>query len=495
MGIIIKQTIRATTWSYIGVVIGFITTTYLYPRFLTPNIVGLFGVLIAYSTIFGRLVNFGSLGVANRMFTLFRDKKNGHNGFLFVSLILNLIGLLCFFIMYYILKPYLIESNLDKSPLLSKYFFLLVPITITTAIFQFLDFFNKVLYDAVLGIFLQDFLQRWLLLAITLLYAFNILDLNQLIIAYAIVIGVKAFILFVYLLKRKEINLRPNMGFIDKQMHKEIRTVAAIGIIGGLSSTFVFQIDKIIISQMLDLSEAGVYTIAFFFGSLVVLPSRPLQKISGTIIADAFKQNDIATIKDIYYKSCLNQLIIGGFLFLGIWSNIDNILYMLGEDYLQSKWVIFFIGIGYLFDMSTGTNTLIISLSKYYKYGLLFTLILIVIEIIAIYLFIPRWEIVGAAMAISIAIFFNNLMRYVFLLKKFKFQPFNYSFIKILFIYLVIYLLLLLIPQQYYILDILLRGTCIVIISLLTFWFIPISPDIKEILLKSRTIINQKLKK
>ena len=105
---------------------------------------------------------------------------------------------------------------------------------------------------------------------------------------------------------------------------------------------------------MLDLGSLGVYTIAFYFGTLVIIPSRPLLKISGTLIAYAWARNDLTQIRDIYYKSCINQFVIGGFLFLGIWANIDNILLILGPDYLQSKWVIFFIGLGYLFDMLTG---------------------------------------------------------------------------------------------------------------------------------------------
>ena len=89
------------------------------------------------------------------------------------------------------------------------------------------------------------------------------------------------------------------------------------------------------------MNNTGVYTIAFYFGTLVVIPSRPLLKISGTLIADAWKDNDLKKINNIYYKSCINQFIIGGFLFLGIWANIDNILTILGPDYQQSKWVIF----------------------------------------------------------------------------------------------------------------------------------------------------------
>ncbi len=143
-------------------------------------------------------------------------------------------------------------------------------------------------------------------------------------------------------------------------------SVAIFSILAGIGGNIVFSFDKIIVNQMLGLSATGVYTIAFFFGTLVVIPSRPLLKISGTLIADAWKRNDVSYITDIYKRSCINQFIIAAFLFGGIWVNIDNILIILGPEYASGKWVIFFIGLGYLIDMATGVNGLIIGYSKYY---------------------------------------------------------------------------------------------------------------------------------
>jgi O-antigen/teichoic acid export membrane protein len=251
-----------------------------------------------------------------------------------------------------------------------------------------------------------------------------------------------------------------------------------------MGSIFVFNIDKIFINQMLDLSNTGVYTIAFYFGTLVVIPSRPLLKISGTLIAEAWKQDDIAQIRSIYYKSCLNQFIIGGFLFLGIWANIDNILAILGADYLQSKWVIFFIGLGYLIDMSTGANGLIISYSKYYKIALFFITTMIIASVALLYFLIPVWGINGAAIAIATALLINNLMRYFFLLYKYKFQPFNIKFILIAACYIGIYLGLQLIPQLNTFPDLLVRGGLITVATVVVCLVFPISEDIQFLIRK-----------
>lgn len=206
-------------------------------------------------------------------------------------------------------------------------------------------------------------------------------------------------------------------------------SVGVFSILTGLGGNIVFSIDKIIINQMLGLDATGIYTIAFYFGTLVIIPSRPLLRITGTLIADAWQKNDLRYIDNLYHKSCLNQFILGAFLFGGIWVNIDSIFIILGPAYEGGKWVIFFIGLGYLIDMATGANVQIISYSKYYRMSLWFLLILVVLVGASMYLLIPVWGITGAAIAIALSFLVNNLLRYIFLYWKFSLQPFNNRFL------------------------------------------------------------------
>ena len=314
------------------------------------------------------------------------------------------------------IEPVIINNNLEKSKLFADYVYLLLPITLFTLLFVQLDMINKVLYDAVLGAFLQEFLQRLLIFTVTILFIFGVFNLHQLILAYATAVCVKGLVMFLYLLVKGEMSFKPRLKFIDKKLRKEIIDVALFSILTGLGGSIVFNIDKIIINQLLGLGQTGVYTIAFFFGTLVVIPSRPLLRISGTLIADAFKRNDLKYINDIYKRSCINQFIIGAFLFGGIWLNIDNILEILGPDYANGKWVIFFIGLAYLFDMATGANGQIISFSPHYRFALYFVLVLVVLVVITMYIFVPVYGISGGAIAIAVSIFSNNIMRFLFLI-------------------------------------------------------------------------------
>lgn len=492
MGIIVKQSIKGSFWSYLGVIIAFVTTSYLYPNYLSTDIVGLFALLISYSTLFGQFSLLGLPGITSRLFPHFRDEQSGHHGFLRVSFAVLTVGFLLFLAVFLTLAPWLADNNQEKSALFSDNLYLLIPITFFTMLFIQLDTYNKVLYDAIPGIFLQEFFQRFLLFAITLLYVIGWLSIQQLIWAYAAAVSLKGIIIAVILFRRGELKLTSPNGFIKQSMRKEMIDVGLFSVITGLGSMIIFSVDKIIINQILDLGKTGVYTIAFYFGTLVIIPSRPLLKISGTLIADAWAKNDLGSIREIYYKSCINQFIIGGFLFLGIWANIDNIITILGDDYSQSRWVIFFIGLGYLFDMMTGANAQIIAYSKHYRIALLFVVLLLIIVVGLLFLLTPIGGITGAAIAVSAGLFLNNFLRFLFLYRKFKLQPFSWRFLLVTGFYILLYYGQSWIPQLTLIPDILVRGATITLVTIGASLLFPFSPEIRALTKTALQFIRKK---
>src|SRR5690625_7965396 len=101
-----------------------------------------------------------------------------------------------------------------------------------------------------------------------------------------------------YIVDRKQIHLKPNFKFISKSLRNEMWRVGVFSIFASVGNSFIFNIDKIIINQIMVLSATGVYTIAFYFGVLVSIPSRALIRICGTLIAYAFRKQDLYFIED-----------------------------------------------------------------------------------------------------------------------------------------------------------------------------------------------------
>jgi len=152
-------------------------------------------------------------------------------------------------------------------------------------------------------------------------------------------------------------------------------------------------------------------------------------------------------LQELYTQTSLNQFIIGGFIFLIIWINVDLLLSLLPPDYEAAKWVILIVGLGKLFDMATGINGEILIFSKHVKVMLVTNLFLIIIATVSNYLLIPIWGVTGSAVATGVSIFFYNFIRMSFLYYKYRLQPFNVNTLKSLLLLLCAFLLYYLLPH------------------------------------------------
>jgi O-antigen/teichoic acid export membrane protein len=238
------------------------------------------------------------------------------------------------------------------------------------------------------------------------------------------------------------------------------------------------------LNDYFGLGTVGVYTICFFFGVIISLPARPITRIANIIAAQAWKNNDIEALKQLYYKSCMTLFIIGSILFLGLWANIDNVFRMLPEEYSaggEGKWVIFFIALGSLIDMSTGVNGSIMGSSRYYRVQTYFLISLVLLIIATNLILIPLLGMKGVALGNAISMTILNILRFGFLKYKFGFQPFNKNFLYVIITGgAVLFLANLIPPFQNYIIDILVRGSLVVTMFCLPVYFMKLSVDINE---------------
>jgi O-antigen/teichoic acid export membrane protein len=83
------------------------------------------------------------------------------------------------------------------------------------------------------------------------------------------------------------------------------------------------------------------------------------------------------------------------------------------------------IGLTCVVDMGTGLNSQIISTSNYWKFELISGVVLLVCMLPLTYIFTKQYDILGPAIANLISITIYNVIRLVFLWKKFRLFPFT----------------------------------------------------------------------
>lgn len=422
MGIIQQQTIKGTIYSYLGVLIGFVTTALIFPKVLTSGEIGLLKLLVSYSILFAQ---FGSLGfgnVINRLFPYFRDKESGHKGFVSVAMALSILGFLLSWLVLELFKPVILK---DDAGLLGEYFSYLVPLIFFTLFFNLFDAYIKALYDAVIGTMLKELIQRILILGSVLLYAAGIVGISWFVFLYVLSLSFPAFILGSVLIIQGQFRIsRPGRVF-DKPMIREMLNLCFYGILAGFGTMGILQIDAIIVNHFLGISLTGVYATTLYFAAIILIPSRPLIKISTTVLAEAWKRDDLHTISVVYQKSSLNQAVIATLIFIGLWVNIDNIFRILPVEFAEGKAVILFAGLANVVEMATGVNSAIIQTSRYYRLSTILIFLFLALLILFTVILIPEFGLAGAGMSLLFSNVMINAARYYFLRKTFGLNPFN----------------------------------------------------------------------
>jgi len=490
MGIIARQTIKGSIYSYLGAFIGFINVGLIMPQIFSTAEIGLTNLLVAVSAIFGQ---FGSLGMVNvtlRQFPYFRDERNNHNGFLFFLIASGTLGFLICSGAYYLLKPQLVAENIDKSPLFAEYVYLLIPLIFVTIFHLLIDTYNRILFNASFGLFVKEFLLRILNLAGILLFYFKVFDFHDFIIFYTVSYGVPVLLICLLLMYKHQFLVKPSFSIFKPSFLRETLSVAAFGSISGFSGMVVMQLDRYLINHYCDLSATGIYSTVFFFGSVILLPGRSLIRISGSLIAEAFKNNDNKKVDLIYGKSTTNLMIIGLILFLLIWGNVDNILKVLPEEFGKGRFVILFIALSHLLQMIAGVSGEIIQFSKYYRQHVIIMISLIVSIVGLNMLFLPVWGITGAGVASAVSFLIYFIFRLYYIKIKLGFQPFQWKHLIILLIGGVAYSFSLLIPQmQSFIMDSILRSIVLCVLFGLPLYFTGFSEEYNAIVLKALKIL------
>ena len=464
MGIIIRQSFKNLLLIYIGLAIGYISTIILSPLILTEEQIGLVRLLINVSFMFSTFAALGAANIPSKYFPYFKDFKKQHKGFLFFLISLGIIGFLIFTTIFLLLKDTIYAIYLPKAPLLIKYFYYFIPLTFLALFFNIFQSYLIQNQKPVVTNFIREILIRLLVIVALLIYLLKWINFNGLINSYVLAYTIALLTIIIYVKSQNLLFLKPTLNVFKSEYIKEIFAYGGFAILGGVSGVLIANIDGIMLSAYKGLGPTGIYTIAFLIATLIEIPKRSISQSIIASISESNKQNDTSKLDELYKKTSINQLIMGSFIFLGIWCNIDNIFRLIpnGSIYAQGKWVVFFIGLGKLFDLATGSNYEILSTSKYYKFDLAFVVMLGGIAIITNMIFIPIYGITGAALASAISVFIFNSFRYLFIYIKMKLQPFTLNTLKELMLIGVTVLINYLIPNQLnFIFDIILRSIVI----------------------------------
>ncbi|GIV40529.1 MAG: hypothetical protein KatS3mg033_2329 [Thermonema sp.] len=425
MGVVIRQGAKYTLIAYVGVVIGALTNLFLMPALLSPEQIGGIRQILANATLLSAFVLAGTPQVIERFHPFFEGRRRNALFSLSIAYTLTTFLLLSLFLWggrsYYL-------SLYENSPHVKDYFFYLFPLTLGMAFQSILEAWCRAYLRIAVPALFRDFFLKMTIALLVVAVGMHWMHFGYMFGAVTAYYVIAVLGLTAYLYRLYRFRLFP-AGWWEAVRGRlsEMMKYAAFILMGGLSIVVVNQADIMMLGMLLGDADTGIYTIAFFMANVIEIPRRALSQITTPLIARAWAKQAIDELAYLYRQSAINQMLIGGALFLLLWLNREEIFTIMpkGDLYREGMSVVFWVGLARFFDMAMGVNNEILLQSRYYKFVLLSNILLALLVIATNWWLIPLMGLEGAALATFLSMLVYNLLRSFFLWVKVRIHPFS----------------------------------------------------------------------
>jgi len=420
MGIVSKQSIQNTLITYVGFSFGAVNALFLYTHFLGETYYGLTAFLLSSGGILMPLMAFGAHNTIIKYFPLFKteQEKSGFLTFmLFFPLILILPLLVLFFFFYTDIALYLSREN----PIIYDFFWMLPILGLLMGYFEVFYAWVKVHFQSVFGGFIKEILIRVMIMISLYSVHIHLLTSVQFVFLLVVIYGLSTVLMMIsaFWIRKPIAKI-----FIPKEF-KAIFVYSAFIILSGSVAAMLIDIDRFMISQFVKIENVAYYSVAVFIAAVVAVPSRAMHQITHPITARLMANNQHDELNMLYKQTSINLQFIGGFIFLGILVNIQQIYLLIPDKYEGGISVVFLIGFTKYFDLVLGNNNAIIFNSTYYRSVLLLGVLLLFFSVLLNSIFIPKYGINGAAVATLISLAGYSMAKLFFVVFKLKLFPFS----------------------------------------------------------------------
>jgi len=196
-------------------------------------------------------------------------------------------------------------------------------------------------------------------------------------------------------------------------------------ILSGSVANLLLDGDKMILNQYMKIENIAYYSVATYIALVISVPSRAMHQIVYPITAKLMHENKHDEMNILYKKTSINLQMVGGYVMLGIFVNINKLYEMVPPEYAGGILVVFMIGLSKYFDLILGNNNAIIFNTKYYRTVLFLGVILVVLTVVLNMIFIPIYGIIGSAFATLLSITLYSLAKLLFVVKRLDLYPFT----------------------------------------------------------------------
>ena len=426
MSVVARQSFKYSIIGYLGFLLGTVSAIFIFPFDMV--FYGKLRFVLSATLMLVPFVVFG-LSYSNVYFFGKAKEEGKHQNLFSLSLVgvgINfLIFLLGFFAFFYIFSSFQEDSELwDMKRLILP----MVLVMSLSAVFnRYISNFKRIVVP---NIFENIFPKLANLGAFCLFFFLGTSEK----ISYGFFLGVFVLGLIGYVLYTNKLEkIEPDFStdFVKKdKLWKEILNYSFYGFLGNLGSFLALNISNYMIGEKLSFEENGIYSTVFSVVQLISIPAMGLYNISAPIISKHFADDTIKDLDVYYKKTSLSLFFLGLVLFSCIavgYPYLTDFMPKSGKLLLEAQPLVWVIGFALLFELATGFNSHIISMSKYYRFNIYVMLFLAVLTTSLNFYFINKTSlgILGISISYAVSLTIFNLTKIAFNYYQFKVSPFT----------------------------------------------------------------------
>lgn len=424
MGIVARQGIKYSIISYLSFLLGTFSTIFIYPS--NPEFLGKLRFIQPSAEIICPFVLFG-LSYANIKYHQKLKTKNQHLDFLWVSIQFVLINFIFITFIYWLFAQIFPNIKVSDSWNMKQY---IIPVALSLALTQLLSkYISNLKRITVPGIF-ENFFPK--LGALTAFISCVYLGISQkkALYLFTFFFTLAMVGMFYYFIKLNKDKKSGSLSILrDKTLRSNMFNFCLFSVLGSIGNRLALQIDNLMIPELLDFKQNGIYSILTSIVGFLSVPLMGIFTISGPIIVEKLENNKLDELNEFYKKVSKFLFLFGTILLACILAGIDYLFIFMknGKELADAKIIIYILGAATLFDLATGFNSNIISYSKYFRFNIYAMLFLAVFTIISNIIFITYFKlgIEGIALATAISLTLFNLIKLEFNYRKFGIHPFS----------------------------------------------------------------------
>ncbi|NJX15197.1 lipopolysaccharide biosynthesis protein [Tamlana crocina] len=426
MGIVALQSFKNIISTYLGFFIGAINTLFLYTEFLSDEYYGMVGYMLSLAYVIMPLMAFGVHNTLVKFYSTFKTRISV-NSFLTLMLFLPICVIIPLVFIIYSSYDFVGNFLSQTNAIIKDYLWHTVVIAIALAYFEVFFAWSKVQMKTVFGNFMKEVFHRAGAMVLLFSLHFEWINLEQFMVGLVVV-----YVLRMLVMKIFAFSIRwPVLTFKKINGLSRILKYSFLIIIAGSIATILLDVDKVMLGQYINIEEIAYYNVAIFISAVIAVPQRAMHQILLPLSAKYLNERDFEALGDLYKKSSLNLFIVGGFIFLLIVLNINQLYLIIPEEFSVGLFVVFIISLAKLYDSLLGSNNAILFNSDYYRIVLVLGVALVVLMVLLNMVFIPKLGINGAGLATFFAVFLYNSVKLYFVYRKFKIFPFTRFTLKI----------------------------------------------------------------